>query len=111
MARLVQQRIKLEADDAARGWLAHKGFSDLWHTYHSVCCVHRGAVLTGAETACWHDTVSFSYCAFPFLMPVEDTVEIYVGAGGAQLHIHDNHVANGVAQLACCSRMPRKRSL
>ena len=29
-ARLVQRRIKLDVDDAARGWLAQKGFSDLY---------------------------------------------------------------------------------
>jgi ATP-dependent Clp protease ATP-binding subunit ClpB len=29
-SRLAQRRIKLEVDDAARGWLAQKGFSDMY---------------------------------------------------------------------------------
>ncbi|KAI9443983.1 ATPases with chaperone activity, ATP-binding subunit, partial [Lactarius indigo] len=29
-ARLMQRRIKLNVDDAARGWLAQKGFSDIY---------------------------------------------------------------------------------
>jgi ATP-dependent Clp protease ATP-binding subunit ClpB len=29
-ARLAQQRIKLDVDDAARAWLAEKGFSDVY---------------------------------------------------------------------------------
>lgn len=30
MARLAQRRIKLDVDDAARAWLAEKGFSDVY---------------------------------------------------------------------------------
>ena len=43
-ARLVQRRIKIDMDDAARGWLAQKGFSDLYGA-RSIACVGRTEVL------------------------------------------------------------------
>lgn len=42
--RLVQRRIKLDVDDAARGWLAQKGFSDLYGA-RSIARVVRTEVL------------------------------------------------------------------
>jgi ATP-dependent Clp protease ATP-binding subunit ClpB len=43
-ARLAQRRIKLDVDDAARAWLAEKGFSDVYGA-RAIARVVRSEVL------------------------------------------------------------------
>ncbi|KAH9052308.1 P-loop containing nucleoside triphosphate hydrolase protein [Lactarius vividus] len=81
-ARLVQRRIRLDVDDAARGWLAQKGFSDVYGA-RAIARVVRTEVLFPLAQKLLVGTIRDG-----------DTVEIRVGAGGAALHIRDNHIAD-----------------
>ncbi|KAI9459730.1 P-loop containing nucleoside triphosphate hydrolase protein [Lactarius psammicola] len=81
-ARLVPRRIKLDVDDAARGWLAQKGFSDLYGA-RAIARVVRTEVLFPLAQKILVGTIRDG-----------DTVEIRVGADGAALHIRDNHIAD-----------------
>jgi len=81
-ARLVQRRIKLDVDDAARRWLAQKGFSDLYGA-RAIARVVRTEVLFPLAKKLLVGTIRDG-----------DTVEIRVGADGAGLHIRENHTAD-----------------
>ncbi|KAI9436731.1 C-terminal, D2-small domain, of ClpB protein-domain-containing protein [Lactarius indigo] len=81
-ARLMQRRIKLDVDDAARGWLAQKGFSDIYGA-RAIARVVRTEVLFPLEQKLLVGTIRDG-----------DTVEIRVGSDGAALHIRDNHIAD-----------------
>ncbi|KAH9019291.1 P-loop containing nucleoside triphosphate hydrolase protein [Lactarius hengduanensis] len=81
-ARLVQRRIRLDVDDAARGWLAQKGFSDVYGA-RAIARVVRTEVLFPLAQKLLVGTIRDG-----------DTVEIRVGADGAALHIRDNHIAD-----------------
>ncbi|KAH8992997.1 P-loop containing nucleoside triphosphate hydrolase protein [Lactarius akahatsu] len=81
-ARLAQRRIRLDVDDAARGWLAQKGFSDVYGA-RAIARVVRTEVLFPLAQKLLVGTIRDG-----------DTVEIRVGADGAALHIRDNHIAD-----------------
>ncbi|KAN0135998.1 P-loop containing nucleoside triphosphate hydrolase [Lactarius tabidus] len=81
-ARLVQRRIKLDVDDAARKWLAQKGFSDVYGA-RAIARVVRTEVLFPLAQKLLVGTIRDG-----------DTVEIRAEADGARLHIRDNHIAD-----------------
>ncbi|KAH9028456.1 P-loop containing nucleoside triphosphate hydrolase protein [Lactarius deliciosus] len=80
-ARLAQRRIRLDVDDAARGWLAQKGFSEIYGA-RAIARVVRTEVLFPLAQKLLVGTIRDG-----------DTVEIRVGADGAALHIRDNYIA------------------
>ncbi|KAI9455041.1 P-loop containing nucleoside triphosphate hydrolase protein [Russula earlei] len=81
-ARLAQRRIKLDVDDAARAWLAEKGFSDVYGA-RAIARVVRTSVLFPLAQKLLMGTIRDG-----------DVVEIRVGADGKMLHIRDNHAAD-----------------
>ncbi|KAF8274349.1 P-loop containing nucleoside triphosphate hydrolase protein [Lactarius quietus] len=81
-ARLAQRRIKLDVDDAARAWLAQKGFSDLYGA-RAIARVVRTEVLFPLAQKLIVGTIRDG-----------DMVDIRVGMEGTRLQIHDNHIAD-----------------
>jgi len=81
-ARLAQRRIKLDVDDAARAWLAQKGFSDLYGA-RAIARVVRTEVLFPLAQKLIVGTIRDG-----------DMVDIRVGMEGTRLQIRDNHIAD-----------------
>lgn len=77
-ARLAQRRIKLDVDDAARAWLAEKGFSDVYGA-RAIARVVRSEVLFPLARKMLVGTIRDG-----------DIVEIRLGTDGKTLHIRDN---------------------
>ncbi|KAI0262358.1 P-loop containing nucleoside triphosphate hydrolase protein [Gloeopeniophorella convolvens] len=80
--RLAQRRIKLDANDAARDWLAQKGFSDVYGA-RAIARVVRTEVLFPLAQKLLVGTIRDG-----------DTVEIRVSVDGKALSIRDNHPAD-----------------
>jgi len=81
-ARLAERRIKLDVDDAARTWLAEKGFSDVYGA-RAIARVVRSEVLFPLAKKMLVGTIRDG-----------DTVEIGLGVDGKTLLIHDNHAVD-----------------
>ncbi|KAH9988560.1 P-loop containing nucleoside triphosphate hydrolase protein [Russula vinacea] len=93
-ARLAQRRIKLAVNDAARAWLAEKGFSDVYGA-RAIARVVRTEVLFPLARKMLVGTIRDG-----------DAVEIGLGADEKTLHIRDNHAADESADLSVTHREP-----
>ena len=80
--------MKLIMDKAMCGWLAQKDFSDFYAARSVAHAVHRGAVPTGAEAACWHETVKACLQDCVHVGASADTVAIFFCGNGDTVKIY-----------------------
>ncbi|KAI0277462.1 P-loop containing nucleoside triphosphate hydrolase protein [Russula aff. rugulosa BPL654] len=93
-ARLAQRRIKLDVDDAARAWLAEKGFSDIYGA-RAIARVVRSEVLFPLARKMLVGTIRDG-----------DIVEIRLGTDEKTLHIRDNHSLDEGADPSATDQEP-----
>ncbi|KAN0109195.1 P-loop containing nucleoside triphosphate hydrolase protein [Russula decolorans] len=93
-ARLAQRRIRIDVDDAARTWLAEKGFSDVYGA-RAIARVVRSEVLFPLARKMLVGTIRDG-----------DIVEIRLGTDGKTLHIRDNHTVDEGADSSATQQEP-----